>query len=140
MTRLRLELRSAAVPTMLDYVAAPRRGSSRPLPCCSGPVVPRRGAIELQAVSRTAKIAGTRIDLTPLETSLLGALLETPGEPVSRRDLAMAAWGREIHYGNLLDVQVFRLRSKLEGASGRVFIETVRGHGYRLYDRAGGQT
>lgn len=72
----------------------------------------------------------TRIRLTEAEAALLARLAATPGEPVSREDLAEAtSSGLE----RAIDVQVTRLRRKIErDPRDPVYLQTVRGIGYRL--------
>lgn len=72
----------------------------------------------------------TRIRLTEAEAALLARLAATPGEPVSREDLAEAtSSGLE----RAIDVQVTRLRRKIErDPRDPVHLQTVRGIGYRL--------
>lgn len=72
-----------------------------------------------------------RIALTNVEANLLQILMQTPGDVVSRDDLSEQC--------NLdpnkrtIDVQVTRLRRKLEEDSNRPrFLQTVRGQGYLL--------
>lgn len=72
-----------------------------------------------------------RLSLTNVEATLLKALTETPGEPVSREDLARRC-GLE---GNerTIDVQVTRLRKKIEPDPKKPrYLQTVRGKGYIL--------
>lgn len=71
-----------------------------------------------------------RIRLTEAELQLLTVLARTPGEPVSREDLAsMTSAGLE----RSVDVQVTRLRRKIEpNPREPVHLQTVRGIGYRL--------
>jgi two-component system phosphate regulon response regulator OmpR len=68
------------------------------------------------------------ISLTTAETQLLQALLEQAGTPVSREALASAS-GHE----RSVDVQVTRLRKKLDSSAGPSLIRTVRGAGYVIY-------
>ncbi|MEO0785705.1 MAG: response regulator [Pseudomonadota bacterium] len=72
----------------------------------------------------------TRIRLTDSEAALLARLAATPGEPVSREDLADAtSSGLE----RAIDVQVTRLRRKIEkDPRDPMHLQTVRGIGYRL--------
>lgn len=72
----------------------------------------------------------TRIRLTESEAALLARLAATPGEAVSRQDLAEAtSSGLE----RAIDVQVTRLRRKIEkDPKDPVHLQTVRGIGYRL--------
>ncbi|GAB4532877.1 MAG: response regulator [Parvularculaceae bacterium] len=73
---------------------------------------------------------GDLIRLTTGEQMLLKALAATPGEPVSRLELAQfttAAMERSV------DVQVTRLRRKIEDdPRAPIFLQTVRGVGYVL--------
>ncbi|MEM7767527.1 MAG: response regulator [Pseudomonadota bacterium] len=70
-----------------------------------------------------------RIRLTETEIALLRRLSDTPGEPVSRTDLAQIASGSE----RSVDVQVTRLRRKIEPDPREpLHLQTVRGIGYRL--------
>jgi two-component system phosphate regulon response regulator OmpR len=74
---------------------------------------------------------GQPIRLTDLEAALLKALIERPGEILSREELSLrtgAAGG-----GRAVDVQVTRLRRKIE-PDPRLprYLQTVRGRGYVL--------
>jgi hypothetical protein len=65
--------------------------------------------------TRRVERAGDRIDLTPREFSMLQFLLEHAGEVVSRTVIADRVWGMNFDSDtNVIDVQVRRLRSKLE--------------------------
>ena len=72
------------------------------------------------------------VRLTSVETSLLKILAESPGETVSRDDLAERS-GAVVN-ARTIDVQVTRLRRKVE-ADPRLprFLQTVRGEGYVLW-------
>ena len=75
---------------------------------------------------------GELLALTTGESQLLKALAEKAGEPVTRADLARAL-GSDSSERNV-DVQITRLRKKIETASGRpLYIQTVRGAGYVLH-------
>ena len=70
-----------------------------------------------------------RVRLTDTEIVLLKRLSETPGEAVSRLDLAQISSGSE----RSVDVQVTRLRRKIEPDHREpMHLQTVRGVGYRL--------
>ena len=79
---------------------------------------------------RTGKIVG----LTPIETRLLHALLRNAGHSMTREALVLKVWSYEYDpRGNELDVQIRRLRRKIEeDPSDPKLIQTVRGVGYRL--------
>ena len=76
------------------------------------------------------KAGDQRIRLTDAEVQLLTILARTPGEAISREDLAemtSACLERSV------DVQVTRLRRKIEpNPKEPIHIQTVRGVGYRL--------
>lgn len=86
--------------------------------------------------ARRVERAGHRIDLTPKEFALLQFLLEHIGEVVSRTLIAERVWDMHFDSGtNVIDVQVKRLRSKIDTNGPRSLIHTVRGVGYMLEDR-----
>jgi len=71
--------------------------------------------------------------LTKKEYALLVALLELPGRPLSRLHLMRATRAHEDIYDRSIDVQILRLRRKLEtGPAGSRLIKTDRGLGYTL--------
>jgi two-component system phosphate regulon response regulator OmpR len=72
------------------------------------------------------------VALTSNEMSLLKALAEHSGQPVSREALSklMPGLGSE----RAVDVQITRLRKKIEVSEGKpIYLQTVRGAGYVLY-------
>ena len=80
---------------------------------------------------------GRRIDLTPKEYALATLLLQHPGEVVSRAQIARAVWGLEVVTdGNAVDVQVRRLRQKLDEPFAVKLIHTLRGVGVVLEARS----
>jgi len=91
----------------------------------------RLGALEVDAIRRTAIAGGARLELTPTEFALLATLLSAKGAGVSRTELLREVWGYRFDPGtNLVDVHVSRLRRKLEGLGLRDSIRTLRGLGY----------
>jgi two-component system response regulator MtrA len=84
-------------------------------------------------------IAGDHpIALTPTEFKLLRTLAQEPGRVFTRDDLLTTVWGYEPGSDTrLVDVHVGRLRKKLQDAEvADVVIETSRGFGYRLTQKA----
>lgn len=80
---------------------------------------------------------GQRLELSPKEYQLAVLLLENRGQVVSRRQIMERVWGLDIPAdGNALDVQVRRLRSKLDDPFEKKLIHTVRGMGVILEDRS----
>ena len=73
-------------------------------------------------------LAGKTVPMTPAEAEILAYLYARQGETVPREELASLLGGG----GNILDVYICRLRSKIEKPLGRRIIWTVRGKGYVL--------
>jgi len=79
---------------------------------------------------------GRRVELSPKEYQLAALLLERRGQVVSRRQIMERVWGLDIPVdSNALDVQVRRLRAKLDDPFERKLVHTVRGIGVILEDR-----
>ncbi len=101
------------------------------------PAVLEFGDLRLDPARREASRAGVPIDLSAKEFALLEMLMRHPGEVISRIELLEHAW--DLAYearSNVVDVYIRRLRKKVDRPFGRATIETVRGSGYRLRDRA----
>jgi two-component system response regulator CpxR len=90
--------------------------------------------IELDAGARTVTCNHVELDLTNVEFALLGALMEAPGQIVSREHLAEAVLERRFNpFDRSLDMHVSRLRRKLdEAANLGDQIKTIRSVGYQL--------
>jgi two-component system, OmpR family, response regulator len=74
---------------------------------------------------------GTVVDLSTGEHDLLVALVENPQRVLSRERLLDLARNRTAGaFDRSIDVQISRLRHKIEGESGPPMIKTVRGVGY----------
>jgi two-component system, OmpR family, response regulator len=74
---------------------------------------------------------GTPVALTKGEYGLLTAFLDAPQRPLSREHLLQATRIHEDVFDRSIDVQILRLRRKLEGdPSAPRFIRTERGVGY----------
>jgi two-component system copper resistance phosphate regulon response regulator CusR len=87
--------------------------------------------LELQG--RTASRAGHRLELTAREFDLLEYLLLNRGTVVSREMLARDVWKQTTRYtplDNVIDVQITRLRRKLDGSQRKKLLHTVRGVGF----------
>jgi two-component system, OmpR family, response regulator len=76
---------------------------------------------------------GTLVPLTKSEFALLSALVEAPRRTLSREYLLQATRVHEDVYDRSIDVQILRLRRKLEEDPGAPrLIRTERGVGYRF--------
>jgi two-component system, OmpR family, copper resistance phosphate regulon response regulator CusR len=99
----------------------------------------RLADLEMDLVTRVVARAGGRIDLTAKEFELLEYLLRHQGSIVSREMLSRDVWqsaGRATPLDNVIDVTIARLRRKIDGSSGKVLLQTVRGLGFVLRDSA----
>ncbi|MFT4075864.1 MAG: response regulator transcription factor [Asticcacaulis sp.] len=75
----------------------------------------------------------TVLMLTPGELSLLGALVENPQRILSREELARFTRGNSaVSLDRAIDIQISRLRKKINEQSGMEIIKTHRGLGYIL--------
>ena len=104
----------------------------------AGPSPHLPAGLELDEGRRTVRVDGRAADLTALEFDLLALLARDPGIVVRRATLLQSLWG-DAYDGDdhLVDVHVANLRRKLGDEPGSPrFIETVRGVGYRLRERA----
>jgi two-component system OmpR family response regulator len=90
---------------------------------------------DLQLDLRTMRVTrqGTAINLQPREFRLLEYLMRHEGQIVTRTMLLEGVW--EYHFDpqtNVIDVQISRLRSKVDKDFDPPLIHTVRGAGYVL--------
>ncbi|HEX9462352.1 MAG TPA: heavy metal response regulator transcription factor [Alphaproteobacteria bacterium] len=77
--------------------------------------------------------AGEPVDLTPKEFMLLSLLAEHAGETLSRTHIAEQVWNVNFDGDtNVVDVNIRRLRAKVDDPFERKLIHTVRGLGYVL--------
>ena len=91
------------------------------------------GDLVLNQARRELRRDDLLIDLTSTEFSILQLLLQRSGEVVEKKDLYLAALGREpVAYDRSIDMHVSNLRRKLGLAKdGTERIETIRGIGYQ---------
>jgi DNA-binding response OmpR family regulator len=89
--------------------------------------------LELDPLSHNAARAGRPISLTRTEFLLLEFMMRNPDAVLRRDAIINAVWGYEHTVeNNTLDAFMKQLRSKVDGASEKKLIQTVRGFGYRL--------
>ena len=97
------------------------------------PVLLAVGGLELDPAAHTATLDGEPLELTAKEFAILEYFMRHPGEALPRRRLIDHVWDYAYQGdSNVVDVYIRRLRAKL----GEETLETVRGVGYRLCDRA----
>ena len=89
--------------------------------------------IEMDLASYRVWRAGREIHLSPTEFKLLRRLLERPEQAVTRHELRIAAWPRNIHVGpRTIDVHVGRLRRALSLGTEANLVRTIRSVGWAL--------
>jgi two-component system copper resistance phosphate regulon response regulator CusR len=104
-----------------------RRGPARQ------PETIRMADLEIDLLRQRATRAGQRLDPTSKEFSLLTLLARRQGEVLSRTLIAEAVWDMNFDSDtNVVDVNVRRLRSKVDDPFSHKLIQTVRGAGYVL--------
>lgn len=92
------------------------------------------GDIEIDVDGRDVRRSGARLDLTPTEFDVLLCLVTARGKALSREEIFKRVWGAN-HHGTARTVDNFvqQLRAKVEAdPQTPVFIQTVRGVGYRF--------
>jgi DNA-binding response OmpR family regulator len=91
------------------------------------------GPLVLDMKQRSTTVSDQKIVLTALEFRLLHYFVVNAGRVLEREQLFESVWGYDDEFNsNSLDVFVYRLRTKIERASGKKAIHTVRGFGYRF--------
>lgn len=91
--------------------------------------------LELDLVRREAKRGDHVLQLTPQEFALLEYLCRNVGRVVTRTMILDHVWRMRIDPAtNVVDVHIYRLRTKVDRDSMRPLIHTIRGVGYVLKD------
>ncbi|HUA98886.1 MAG TPA: response regulator transcription factor [Terracidiphilus sp.] len=92
--------------------------------------------LELDLLRREAARGGQVLQLTQQEFVLLEYLCRNAGRVVTRSMILDKVWGMRIQPDtNVVDVHIYRLRGKVDGAGQQPLIRTMRGVGYVLKDR-----
>ncbi|MDE1178463.1 MAG: response regulator transcription factor [Edaphobacter sp.] len=95
----------------------------------------RVGDLTLDTKSRTAQRGSHQIELTPREFDLLLYLVQNRDRTVSREMLAKDVWRETSRFtpiDNVIDVQIARLRKKLDDPFPVKLLQTIRGLGFCL--------
>jgi DNA-binding response OmpR family regulator len=93
----------------------------------------RAGDLQLDLLSREARRGDETLQLTPQEFSLLEYLCRNAGRVVTRTMILDHVWRMRIDPAtNVVDVHIYRLRSKVDREALRPLIHTIRGVGYVL--------
>jgi two-component system, OmpR family, copper resistance phosphate regulon response regulator CusR len=89
--------------------------------------------LDIDTRRNKAHRSGVALNLTPKEFLLLAHLARSPGEVVSRSEIAEHVWGIDFNTEtNVVDVVVRRLRAKVDDPFKKKLVHTIRGVGYVL--------
>jgi len=115
-------------PFDLDELSARVRALQRRSSGRAEPVI-EHGPLTLNPATHEVFLTGAPVALSPREFSLLQALIEHPGRPISRARLEerLYGWNEQVE-SNAVEVHVHSLRRKL----GAEWIKTLRGVGYMV--------
>ncbi len=88
--------------------------------------------LEIDLTSKTVKLKGSVVDLSPKEYDLLACLVRDQGKILSHHKLVREAWGESfINSTAASTLYIYYLRNKLkDGQYGHQYIRTVWGRGY----------
>lgn len=92
------------------------------------------GDLTIDWLSREVRRGGLKIDLQPLEFSLLAYLMRNAGRVVSKTMIMEHVW--DYHFDpqtNVVEARICRLREKVDKGFEKKLIRTVRGVGYVLH-------
>ena len=93
------------------------------------------GDLSINTRNRTASRNGEQLELTAREFDLLLYLAQNRGRTVSREMLAKDVWQENSRFtplDNVIDVQMARLRKKLDDPFEVKLLQTIRGLGFSL--------
>lgn len=96
-----------------------------------------KGALRIEAASRTAYFENKPLELTPIEFDLLTKLARSSGRVLTRDQLLDEVAGRDYEvFDRSIDVHISSLRRKLgDDPKNPKFIKTVRSAGYMFLDQ-----
>jgi len=122
-----------AFPELLARVRALLRRTDTVLPS-----ILRVADVELDPARFVVKRAGTVVPVTTKEFAILEYLMRHAGQLVTRAMLLESCWGASYEgLSNLVDVNLSRLRRKLDAYGSAALVHTIRGAGVIFGERAG---
>ncbi|RJQ58329.1 MAG: DNA-binding response regulator [Desulfobacteraceae bacterium] len=93
------------------------------------------GGLSMNLLTREVSRDGRKIELQPLEFSLLEYLMRSAGRVVSRTMIMEHVWDYNFDpQTNVVEARVSRLRDKIDRGFEKKLIHTIRGAGYVLKD------
>ena len=91
------------------------------------------GPIKLDRITREVTCDRQAIELTSREFNLLEYLMRSPGRVFTRTQILEHVWGYDFNPNtNVVDVCIQRIRKKIDPIDQVVWIESIRGVGYRF--------
>ncbi|MEH1807535.1 response regulator transcription factor [Nostoc sp.] len=91
------------------------------------------GPIKLDRITREVTCNHQAIELTSREFNLLEYLMRSPGRVFTRTQILEHVWGYDFNPNtNVVDVCIQRIRKKIDPIDEVVWIESIRGVGYRF--------
>jgi two-component system OmpR family response regulator len=91
------------------------------------------GPIKLDRITREITCNQQAIELTSREFNLLEYLMRSPGRVFTRTQILEHVWGYDFNPNtNVVDVCIQRIRKKIDPLDEAVWIESIRGVGYRF--------
>jgi DNA-binding response OmpR family regulator len=89
--------------------------------------------LKLDRITREVTCNQRVIELTSREFNLLEYLMRSPGRVFTRTQILEHVWGYDFNPNtNVVDVCIQRIRKKMEPLDDAVWIESIRGVGYRF--------
>ena len=103
----------------------------------SKPAILKVGDLTLDTVTRQAQRKGVSIELTTREYRLLEFLMRSAGRICGRMAILEKVWDYDFDPGtNMVDVNIMRLREKIDADFEPKLLHTVRGIGYMIKEPA----
>jgi DNA-binding response OmpR family regulator len=91
------------------------------------------GDLEMDRTRQQVTVGGHPIELSPKEFALLEYFLHHQDKVISRGEIEEHVWDSAFDsMANVVDVNIHRLRKKIDGRSEKRLLHTVRGAGYVL--------
>jgi two-component system copper resistance phosphate regulon response regulator CusR len=118
---------------LAELLARVRNLLRRSVPAQPEVVRLRVADLELDLIGREARRGTESLQLTTQEFALLEYLVRNAGRVVTRTMILEQVWRVRIDPStNVVEVQIYRLRNKVDGEGKRPLIQTIRGIGYVL--------
>jgi DNA-binding response OmpR family regulator len=88
--------------------------------------------LDIDIFSKTVRLLGQVVELSPKEYSLLACLVREQGRIISHHELVREIWGEyQTNYDSIVSLYIYYLRKKLkDGQYGHEYIRTNWGRGY----------